>query len=81
MYASIVLGISAETLGSAPTGDASAVGLRADVERVHSLCARLKIPIPDDPRQQLRGAIEAVFRSSRSERARIYRERAGTKRH
>ncbi len=77
MYASIVLGISAEALGGAPAGDASTAMLRADVEAVHGLCARLKIPIPDDPRQQLRGAIEAVFRSSGSERARVYREREG----
>jgi Pyruvate phosphate dikinase, AMP/ATP-binding domain len=34
--------------------------------------ARESIPIPDDPRAQLRDAIKAVFRSSRSERARVY---------
>jgi pyruvate,orthophosphate dikinase len=77
MFASIVLGMSAEALGSAPAADASAATLRADVERVHGLCARLGTAIPDDPREQLRGAIEAVFRSSRSERARVYREREG----
>jgi pyruvate,orthophosphate dikinase len=35
------------------------------------------VPVPDDPRQQLRGAIEAVFRSWNSDRARNYRSREG----
>ena len=33
--------------------------------------------VPDDPRQQLRGAIEAVFRSWNSDRARAYRRHEG----
>ena len=33
--------------------------------------------VPDDPRQQLRGAIEAVFRSWNSDRARSYRRHEG----
>jgi pyruvate,orthophosphate dikinase len=77
MYAATVLGMSADMLGDGPWAGADAAALRADVDAVHSLCVRLKTPIPDDPRQQLRGAIEAVFRSSCSERARIYREREG----
>ncbi len=77
MYASTVLGLSADELGAAPAADAPAAMLRADVDKVRGLCARLKMPIPDDPRAQLRGAIEAVFRSSRSARARVFCEREG----
>src|SRR5215468_9541263 len=77
MYAATVLGISREGLGdNLPRGAAVAV-LRADVDRVRDICAREGAPIPDDPRAQLRGAIEAVFRSSRSERALVYCEREG----
>jgi pyruvate,orthophosphate dikinase len=35
------------------------------------------IPVPDDPWEQLRGAVEAVFRSWNGERARSYRAREG----
>lgn len=77
MYAATVLGVPTDALGASPAGDVSAAMLRADVEAVQDLCARLKSPIPDDPRRQLRGAIEAVFRSSRSERARVFCEREG----
>lgn len=75
MYASTVFGVAAADLGPAVAADASAADLRADVAHVHGICARRNTPIPDDPRAQLRGAIEAVFRSSGSARARVYRER------
>jgi len=77
MYARTVLGVSPHELGLNPAGNASTAALRADVEAVLSLCSRRKTPIPDDPRKQLRGGIEAVFRSSRSERSRVYAEREG----
>ncbi len=77
MYAATVLGVSRESLGENPPRDASIAVLRADVDRVHQICAREGRSIPNDPRAQLRGAIEAVFRSSRSERARVYCEREG----
>ena len=77
MYARTVLGVSADELGPNPASKASTAALRADVEEVLSLCARRKTPIPDDPRGQLRGAIDAVFRSSRSERSRAYADREG----
>jgi pyruvate, orthophosphate dikinase len=77
MYASTVLEVPAAALGAGPASNASAATLHADVEAVHALCARLNTPIPDDPRLQLRGAIEAVFRSSCSQRARVFREREG----
>jgi pyruvate,orthophosphate dikinase len=76
MYAVTVLGVAAEALGRPPS-DASADSLRVDIEMVRSLCDRNGTPIPDNPLQQLRGAVAAVFRSSRSERARVYREREG----
>ena len=72
MYAATVLGISREGLGCNLPRDASITALRDDIERVQELCERESTAIPDDPRAQLRGAIEAVFRSSRSERARVY---------
>jgi pyruvate,orthophosphate dikinase len=72
MYARTVLGISPDELGANPASNASTSVLRADVDAVLNVCSRLKTPIPEDPRKQLRGAIESVFRSSRSERSRVY---------
>jgi pyruvate,orthophosphate dikinase len=77
MYAATVLGISREDLGDNLPRDASLSVLNADIDRVRNICAREGKPIPDDPRAQLRGAIEAVFRSSRSERALVYCAREG----
>ncbi len=77
MYAVTVLGISREHLGDNLPRDASLSVLNADIDRVRNICAREGKPIPDDPRAQLRGAIEAVFRSSRSERALVYCAREG----
>jgi pyruvate,orthophosphate dikinase len=77
MYAAIVLGVSREALGDSPSNTSTAAMLRADVAAVQALCARLNRPIPDDPSTQLRAAIEAVFCSSRSERARAYLAREG----
>jgi pyruvate, orthophosphate dikinase len=77
MYAATVLGVSRESLAGNLPRDASVAVLRADIDRVRDICAQEGTPIPDDPRTQLRGAIEAVFRSSRSERARVYCEREG----
>ena len=76
-YASTVLALPADVLGAAPAADASTERLRADIDHVRGVCASVDRPIPDDPRVQLRGAIEAVFRSCRSERARVYCEREG----
>ncbi|MBI5319377.1 pyruvate, phosphate dikinase [Bradyrhizobium sp.] len=77
MYAGTVLGVGREKLGENLPREASAAVLRADIDRVRDICAREGTPIPDNARTQLRGAIEAVFRSSRSERARVYCEREG----
>lgn len=77
MYAAIVLGISEDDLGPAPGPDAGADDLKADVSAVRDLCAARTTWIPEDPMAQLRAAIEAVFRSSQSDRARVYRDREG----
>jgi pyruvate,orthophosphate dikinase len=77
MYAAAVLGISADVLRPNLSSDASVTALRAEISELRETCARRGTPVPDDPRQQLRGAIEAVFRSCRSQRARIFREREG----
>jgi pyruvate, orthophosphate dikinase len=77
MYASTVSGVSRQSIGDNLPRDATAAVLRADIDRVRNICARQGAPVPDDPREQLRGAIEAVFRSSRSERARVFCEREG----
>jgi pyruvate,orthophosphate dikinase len=77
MYATTVNGVSRERIGDNLPRDAPAEALREDIERVRDICAREGVPIPDNARTQLRGAIEAVFRSSRSERARVYCQREG----
>ncbi|MCE0761967.1 pyruvate, phosphate dikinase [Pseudonocardia kujensis] len=67
MYATTVLGV--DDLGEeAPADDIDA--LRAEIARV-----RATVEIPQDPRSQLCGAIEAVFRSCGSERALAYAQR------
>ncbi|MBN2112546.1 MAG: pyruvate, phosphate dikinase [Acidimicrobiia bacterium] len=61
------------------------VRLSADPGFVESLRARLAkqypdivgVPVPEDLWEQLRGAVEAVFRSWNSDRARAYRQREG----
>lgn len=77
MYATTVIGISRERIGDNLPRDAPAAALREDIDRVRSICACEGTPIPDNARTQLRGAIEAVFRSSRSERARVFCRREG----
>ena len=76
MYATTVLGVSADALphGPAPT---DADGLRARVAEIKAALNRAGQQVPDDPAEQLRGAVEAVFRSWDSRRARVYREQEG----
>ena len=52
----------------------SADGKLAAAERIHALTDGR---VPRAPREQLRGAIEAVFRSWNSERAQVFRSREG----
>jgi pyruvate,orthophosphate dikinase len=77
MYAVTVLEVPQELLPAEPAAHAGEGERRAAIEGLRALCAGRGTPIPDDPRVQLRQAVEAVFRSSRSPRARVYREREG----
>ena len=84
MYADVVLGAPArsfearlregrERLGVATDADLTADELRAVTADFLALASRTGHPVPADPRAQLRGAVEAVFRSWNNERARSYR--------
>jgi pyruvate,orthophosphate dikinase len=77
MYATTVMGIDAESVRAEPSGR-DTVALRDLVaelrERIERLAGR---PVPHDPIRQLREAVEAVFRSWGSNRAKAYRRREG----
>ncbi|RZT88458.1 pyruvate,orthophosphate dikinase [Pseudonocardia sediminis] len=82
MYATTVLGAPAEVLDGAPGGygpadrrDADA--LRAEVDAIRRALTGAGLTVPDDPATQLRDAVEAVFRSWDSPRARAYRAHEG----
>jgi pyruvate, orthophosphate dikinase len=87
LYAKVVLGLPGEEfdrlLDSARDWDGARTDAEVSYETLHGLCERyLEIveratgsPFPQDPRAQLRGAIEAVFRSWNGARARAYRDR------
>lgn len=58
--------------------DLDAAALRTVVERNKAVCEReAGRPVPQDPSEQLVLAVDAVFRSWRSERAAVYRRRNG----
>jgi pyruvate,orthophosphate dikinase len=67
MFAVIVMGVPPETLPDSEDA-------RALQRRIADIAGR---PVPDDPMEQLRAAIGAVFASWDSERARAYRARDG----
>ena len=87
LYGRIVLGIEAEAFDVPLDAAREAVGGATDADipadALVSLChdfkavvkARSGKPFPQDPRRQLRGAIEAVFRSWNTPRAKSYRVR------
>ena len=76
MYGTTVLGCDHDILGPRKEGDVAA--LRAEVAQLRSRIADATgHPVPDDPVVQLRQAVEAVFRSWDSPRARVYRRREG----
>ena len=87
MYGRIVLGIDAEVFDHPLEEAKHRAGARTDAEIpadvLRNLCETYKSavqqatgkPFPQDPRQQLRGAIEAVFRSWNGPRAIAYRVR------
>ncbi|MDA8396639.1 MAG: pyruvate, phosphate dikinase [Actinomycetota bacterium] len=89
MYGRIVLGIKGEAFDHLFEAAKELAGAKSDAEVptallrylvssfkkiVESKCGK---PFPQDPRDQLRGAIEAVFSSWNGERAIAYRQREG----
>jgi pyruvate,orthophosphate dikinase len=87
LYGRIVLGVEAESFDDELEQAKKDAGVESDADlpadALKELCATYKRLVkentrkafPQDPRRQLRGAIEAVFRSWNSPRARAYRER------
>jgi pyruvate,orthophosphate dikinase len=87
MYGRIVLGVDGEVFDHALERLRTAEGVRTDAEissaALQELCVMYKDavashtgkPFPQDPMKQLRGAVEAVFRSWNGPRAIAYRVR------
>jgi pyruvate,orthophosphate dikinase len=73
MYAEIVLGIPHETALRAAKNDGTEASILAAAERVRGLAAPHG-GIPEEPFEQLIGAIRAVFGSWQSERAIVFRQ-------
>ncbi|TWH18659.1 pyruvate, phosphate dikinase [Prauserella rugosa] len=72
MYATTVLDVPKETVHSAEAGSP-----RQRALAIKEALSAAGAQVPQDPAEQLRGAIEAVFRSWDSDRARAYRDREG----
>lgn len=73
MYATTVMGVASDALEPAQ-GAETVAELSAEADRLGALVEELAgRPVPDDPRVQLREAVEAVLRSWDSERARAFR--------
>ncbi|HKN47553.1 MAG TPA: pyruvate, phosphate dikinase [Candidatus Polarisedimenticolia bacterium] len=89
MYSAIVLGVPKAEIEGFLRETKNRLGVTLDTalpaEALEGLCRRLLShvrdrtgrPFPQDPRQQLRGAIEAVFRSWTAEKAVTYRRVEG----
>lgn len=73
MYVEIVLGVSHETAVHTAEHDGTEAGILAAAERVREL-AQPHGGIPEEPFEQLTGAIRAVFGSWQSERAIVFRQ-------
>lgn len=77
MFATLVMGVDQRDL--VPAGE----GLSSDDLRNHVAALKSRVeelagrPVPDDPHEQLRQAVEAVFRSWDCDRAKAYRKREG----
>jgi pyruvate,orthophosphate dikinase len=71
-YANTVLG--AELKEPAESHDAS-LSAKAKLDAVQALLAANNVVVPSDPTEQLHGAVEAVFKSWDSPRAKAYRAR------
>ncbi len=73
MFGTTVMGISAEKLDGGPVGK-TVEQVKASVEALQARILKLGgRPVPEDPWQQLREAIEAVFKSWDCDRAKAYR--------
>ncbi len=89
MYGDVVLGISLDNFESILEESREKLGVSVDsditVEELKSICEKFKKvveketgkPMPQDPKEQLREAVEAVFASWNTKRARNYREHHG----
>ncbi|MCZ6545835.1 MAG: pyruvate, phosphate dikinase [Chloroflexi bacterium] len=75
MYAETVLEIDIATIDEVAQSDGSAEGQSAAAQRLTDFAAGQGSPIPDQPLDQLIGAVEAVFRSWNSDRAKVFRQR------
>lgn len=75
MYAKTVLDMPDDVAGDEPDDTDDETALLAGIATLRRNCEARGRPIPDEPRAQLAAAIDAVFRSCRSERARVYCER------
>lgn len=76
MYAEIVLGVPKDRVAEAAHHRGSALSILDAAARIREVAAPLG-GIPEDPFEQLTGAIKAVFRSWDSERARVFRAKEG----
>jgi len=76
MYATIVLDIAHDVLAAAgsPAEGAAVDAVKAQVKKLLAAVEAAGHRIPDTPGEQLRGAVEAVFRSWDSPRAKAYRQ-------
>ena len=74
MYAEIVLGLPGHEVTAAARHDGTLSGMEAAAARLQTL-ARAAGGVPDDPFAQVRAAVQAVFRSWRSDRAVLFRQR------
>ena len=85
MFADIVLGVhfsrmsrAADAfLGARKVEELDAAGLKELTQVLKGVIAELGRPFPDDPMEQLEAAVNAVFRSYNSHRARYYRKSNG----
>lgn len=75
MFATLVMGVAHDDLPPVSNW-VSSEDLRKHVGELKARVAEVAgRPVPDDPREQLRQAVEAVFRSWDCDRARAYRKR------
>ena len=89
MYSDVVLGVDhhdfeailadvKQEVGVSTDNELDAEALRSVVRRYRELIeAESEVPFPEEPEDQLWGAIEAVFRSWRNPRAKAYRKTYG----